>query len=148
MENSADDRPLLGEILLKRNLITKDQLDEALEIQKKDKQFVGSILVRLGYLEERDIVVALVVQFGLPYIAVNKFDIDPDVIKLIPTALARESLLIPLDRIGEILSVVMTNPLSDEMKQKLENLTGCKVATFISTRSEIEEALAKFYGKG
>ena len=143
-----ENRPLIGEILIKRNMITKPQLDEALEIQKKEKKFIGEVLVRLGYLEERDIVVALVVQFGLPYIAVNKIDIAPAVIKLIPKEIAQEVPLIPLDRIGDVLSVVMTNPLNEQMKEKLERLTACKIATFISTKTEIEQAVARFYAKG
>ena len=144
MENKL----LLGEILIKRSLITKTQLDEALEIQKKEKKFLGEILVRLGYLEERDIVVALVVQCGLPYIAVDKVDITPGVIKMIPKEIAREVPLVPLDRTGDVLSIVMTNPLNDQMKAKLEQMTACKIATFISTKTEIEKAVDRFYGKG
>jgi hypothetical protein len=136
---------LLGEILIKRKRITKEQLDHALEIQKKEGAFVGEILVKLGYVEERDIVVALVVQCGLPYIAVSKYEIDPQILKLVPKAIAQKERMIPLDRIGDVLSVVMTNPLSDDQKSKLEELTKCRVATFISTKSEIEEAIARFY---
>ena len=139
------ERPLLGEILLDRKRITKEQMEHALEVQKKEKGFIGEILVKLGYLEERDIVVALVVQCGLPYIAVAKYPIDPAVVRLIPKETAMQERLIGLDRIGDILSVVMTNPLSKEKKAKLEGMTGCRVATFIATKSEIEEAIARHY---
>jgi type IV pilus assembly protein PilB len=141
----AYERPLIGEILTKRKSITKEQLEHALSAQKKDGGFVGEILVKLGYVEERDIVVALVVQCGLPYIAVNKYVIDPAIVSLIPKQTAQDGRLIALDRIGDVLSVVMTNPLSDEQKLKLEALTKCKIATFISTKSEIEEAIARNY---
>lgn len=140
-----ENRLLIGEILLKRKVITKEQLDQALEIQKKENGFIGEILMKLGYLEERDIVVALVVQCGLPYIAVHKYVIDPQVVRLIPKEIAVKENLIPLDRIGDILSVVMTNPLSHEMKVKLEALTGCRIAVFIATKGEIHEAIAKNY---
>ncbi len=139
------ERPLIGEILLSRKRITREQLDHALQAQKKENDFIGEILVKLGYLEERDMVVALVVQCGLPYIAVNKYVIDPVVVGLIPKETALEDRLIALDRIGDILSVVMTNPLSDERKAKLEAMTKCRIATFISTKSEIEEAIARNY---
>lgn len=141
----ANDRPLIGEILLKRKAITKEQLEHALESQKKDNGFVGEILVKLGYVEERDIVVALVVQCGLPYIAVGKYDIDPAIIKIIPKETAKQERIIALDKIGDVLSVVMTNPLSDDRKIKLEALTKCRIATFISTKAEIEEAIARNY---
>ena len=147
-ENSSVQRPLIGEILVKRNLITEKQLKEALQLQEKEKEFVGEILVKLGYLQERDIVVALVVQCGFPYIAVNKYDIDLEVIKLVPEELARSLHVIPLDRVGNVLSIVMTNPLNQPMKDQLEQITGCRIATFITTRSELNEALARFYRKG
>ena len=145
MDQNIDSHPLLGEILIHRHMITQEQLDAALELQRKEKQFIGEILVRLGFVEERDIVVALVVQCGLPYIAINKIQIDPQIIKLIPPDLAQNVPLVPLDRAGDVLSVVMTNPLNDEVKLRLEKLTGCKIATFISTKTEITQAVNRFY---
>ena len=107
---------LLGEILIQRKKITREQLDAALQAQKEKGSYIGEILVGMGLLDERDIVVALVVQCGLPYIAVNKYSIDPEIVKLIPKEIAQKQRLIALDRIGEILSVVMVNPLSDELQ--------------------------------
>ncbi len=142
---ASSDRPLIGEILMARHKITRKQLDEALKIQANEHSFLGEILVKLGYLDERDIVVALVVQCGLPYISVNKYAIDPAVLKLIPVDVARKHHVIPLDRIGDVVSVVMTNPLTDELREQLESLTSCQVAIFISTKTEIAEAIARCY---
>lgn len=136
---------LIGEILIERKRITKDQLKEALEAQKNENIFVGEILVKLGFIEERDIVVALVTQCDLPYIAVNKYSIDAVVLNLIPQEIALREKVIPLDRIGDVLSVVMMNPLSQEKKARLEVLTKCRIAAFISTKSEIEEAIKNHY---
>ncbi len=136
---------LLGEILIQRKRITREQLETALRTQKEKGGIIGEILVDLGFLEERDIVVALVIQCGLPYIAVNKYTIDPQIVRLIPKEVAQKEKVIALDRIGEILSVVMCNPLTDDEKKYLETLTKCRVATFISTQSEIEEAIARYY---
>ena len=147
-EDASTHRPLIGEILVKRRLISPEQLNEALDVQKKENGFVGEILLKLGYLEERDIVVALVVQCSLPYIAINKYEIDPEVLKLVPEKTARDFHAVPLDRVGDVLSMVMVNPLSEEMKSQLEKITGCKIATFIATRSEINEAISKWYKKG
>ncbi len=139
------DRLLIGEILVNRRNITAEQLSHALDVQKQEKGFIGEILVKLKYVEERDIVVALVVQCGLPYIAINKYDIDPSIVALIPKEIALRERLIPLDKIGYVLSVVMTNTLSEERKTMLENLTQCRIAIFISTKSEIEDAIARNY---
>ena len=144
-QKPPENRQLIGEILVKRNLITPKQLEEALKLQKQEKEFVGEILVKLGYLQETDIVVALMVQCGLPYIAVNKYTIDPEVLKLIPEELARSMRLIPLDKVGGVLSVVMINPLTLAMKEQLEKITQCRIATFIATQTEIDEAIAHWY---
>ena len=136
---------LLGEILIQRKKITREQLESALQAQKEKGGYIGEILVNFGLLDERDIVVALVIQCGLPYIAVNKYTIDPQIVRLIPKEVAQKEKVIALDRIGEILSVVMCNPLSEEKKSYLESLTKCRIATFISTKTEIEEAIARNY---
>lgn len=140
-----EEKLLLGEILIKRNCITEEQLKAALELQKKEKAFLGEILVKLGYLDERDIVVALVLQCDLPYIAINKYDVDDKVLKLIPKEVALKEKVIPLDRVGDILSVVMINPLNVEKKKYLEQMTKCQLATFICTKTELEDAIAKLY---
>jgi len=136
---------LLGEILIQRKKITREQLESALRTQKDKGGYIGEILVGQGLLDERDIVVALVIQCGLPYIAVNKYAIDPAIVRLIPREVAQKERIIALDRIGEILSVVMVNPLTDDSKKDLEKLTQCRIATFISTKAEIEEAIARNY---
>lgn len=136
---------LLGEILIQRKRITREQLDAALQTQRTKGGFVGEILVDSGLLDERDIVVALVIQCGMPYIAVNKYTIDPGILRLIPREVALKEKVIALDRIGDILSVVMMNPLTDDKKNYLESLTQCRIATFISTKGEIEEAIARNY---
>ena len=140
-------KQLLGQILIKRNLITPDQLKDALEAQKKEGGVIGEVLVKLGYVTERDIVVALIVQCGFPYIAVNKYEVDPKVVQLIPEVVARKYHVIPLDRVGDVLSLVMANPLDLTMIEELEQLTSCRVATFIATKAEIDEAISHWYKK-
>ena len=140
-----EEKLLLGEILIKRKCITEEQLKAAIEQQKKEKVFLGEILVKLGYLEERDIVVALIVQCGLPYIAINKYAVDREVLKLIPKEVAMKEKVVPLDRVGDVLSVVMINPLNVEKKLYLAQMTKCRLATFICTKTELEEAIAKLY---
>ena len=147
MGKIAHDRRLIGEILVERELISPVQLQQALAVQKGDasRPYLGEVLTNLGYVTEIDIVTALVVQCNLPYIAVTKHIIDKDIARLIPADIARRDRLVPLDKIGNILSVVMQNPLDERMRREVEALTGCCIATFISTRSEIDQALARLY---
>src|SRR5436853_2058718 len=102
---------LLGEILLRRKLITAEQLKKSLEVQQKEGGYVGETLVKLGYIEEKDVVAALVVQCNFPYIAIDKYEIERSILQLIPKETVTKYILVPLDRVGDVLSVVMVNPL-------------------------------------
>ncbi len=138
-------KQLLGQILIKRGFITKEQLKDALDTQKKEGGVLGELLVKLGFVTERDVVVALIVQCGFPYIAVNKYEIDLKVVDLVPEKLARQYHLVPLDRVGDVLSIVMANPLDVLVIEQIEHLSNCKVATFIATKTEIDEAINRWY---
>ena len=137
----------LGEILIKRGLIKPEQLAQALEIQIKEKILIGEILLRLGFISETDIVVALIMQNNLPYIAINKYELNKDVVRLIPEETARQLHVVALEKTGQTLSVVMEDPLNPEVRARIEEATKCKVAPFIATKSEIDQAINKWYGK-
>ncbi|MBF0594216.1 MAG: hypothetical protein HQL22_04545 [Candidatus Omnitrophica bacterium] len=140
------ERKLIGEILVERGLVTAEALDQALEYQKKlPGVYIGEVLIRLGLLTEIDIVTALVVQCNLPFIAISKHLVDEAVIRLIPAEFAHGHRLIPLDRIGNVLSIVIVSPIGDQLRSEVEQMTGCQIALFISTCSEIETALKRFY---
>ena len=149
MRESCHGRRLIGEILIERGLIMPVHLTQAMSLQASEGHgYIGEILVRLGHVNEIDVVTALVVQCNLPYIAVSRHDVDPAVAAMIPAEVARRDRLVPLDRIGNILSVVMQNPLDDAMRREVEGLTGCCIATFISTSGEIDKALDRLYPPG
>ena len=145
VQNTTEKKIFLGEILIQRKLITQRQLDEALELQKKESLPVGEILLQQGHIQERDIVVALIIQCHLPYIAVEKYIIHAQVLRLIPKDIARKLLVIPIERVGDVLSVVMANPLDNDAKQQIEQLTGCQVSTFIATKTEVQNAIQHCY---
>ncbi len=147
MQKPCDDHRLIGEILVERGFITEDQLKTALAVQQDEGSSVclGGVLIRLGYVSEIDIVTAVVLQCDLPYIAVTRHAIDPEVARLIPVDVAYRNHLVPLDRIGNIVSVVTLSPLDAKVRREVEALTGCHVAMFISTASEIDQALARAY---
>jgi type IV pilus assembly protein PilB len=135
----------LGTILIERRLITQNQLNHALRIQERQNGLLGKILVELGYINERDIVVALVVQCHIPYIAINEYDVDASVIELVPGEIAHKYRVVPLDRVNRILSVVMADPLNIEAKIEIQNATHCRLMPFIATQGEIEKAIHRWY---
>lgn len=138
----------LGELLLEKGIINEAQLEKALKIQKeKGGGLIGQIIVMLGYAKEEEIAQALTVQYGFPYLPLESYEISPDVIKLIPENVAKQYNLIAIDRIGSLLTISMSNPLNVQAAEDIETLTGCKVQVFISTMTDINNAIKKCYGK-
>ena len=144
-ETSPFPKELLGRLLLRQGILTSGQIQAALAEQQKRGGLLGEILVRLGFLQEIDVVAALVNQCAVPYVAIEKYPPNPQVLAVIPEKLAQSWRLIPLDRVGDVLSVVMADPFDGEVRQRLETLTGLKIATFIATPTAIQEAIARWY---
>ena len=139
------ERQFLGKILVGRDIIDQKQMKHALDVQKEKGGYFGKILIDLGYVNERDIVAALVVQCHVPYIAVDRYEIDQDIIELIPGDIAKKYRIIPLDRVSNVLSVAMSDPMDTEARTELENITNCQIAPFISTEGEISKAIQRWY---
>ena len=144
-KKSSSKKQLLGKILFDRNIINQSQLKHALEVQEEHGEYFGEILVSLGYVEEHDVVAALVVQCHIPYIAIDKYEIDQSIIQLVPGEIARKYHMIPLDRVNDILSVVMADPLDEAAKAELKRVTNCRLAPFIATDREIDKAIHRWY---
>jgi len=137
----------LGELLIEKNVITKSQLDKALETQKEKGGLIGQILVGLGYTKEEDIAQALTVQYGLPYLPIENYELSVNTVKMIPENVARQYNVIAVDRIGDTLTVAMSNPLNTQAIEDLELLTKSNVQVFVSTMTGVISAIDRFYGK-
>lgn len=138
----------LGELLVEQRIINKDQLKEALEIQKTQGGLIGEILVTLGHLKEEDIAQVLTLQYGFPYLPLANYQIDSQVLKLIPENVCRQYCLIPIDRIGNSLTFAISNPLNTKAIEDIEFISGCSVQIFVGTTSEIKKSIDKYYNKG
>jgi len=137
----------LGELLIERGVINKKQLDEALNLQKEEGGLIGQILVKLNYTSEEEIAQALTAQFGFPYLPLKNYEIGKEVIKLVPENVARQYCLIPVDRIGNALTIAMSNPLNVQAQEDIELITKCKVQVFVSTMTDINQAIDRCYEK-
>ena len=135
----------LGEILVAKGLVTSQQVDEALVLQKKEGCLIGEALVRLKYVSEEMIAWALTVQYGFPYLPLNGYEVDKDVISVIPLEFAKEHGVIGIDKIGSVLTIATSNPLNFEALGEFEEKTHCKIQVFISTMTEIQEMIQKYY---
>ncbi|MBU0709142.1 MAG: hypothetical protein KKC42_05275 [Candidatus Omnitrophica bacterium] len=135
----------LGELLIERGIINQRQLDKALAVKKERGGLIGEVIVELGYAKEEDIAQTLTAQYGFPYLPLGNYDINPEVANIIPGRVARQYLLIPIDKIGNNLTLAMSNPLNVQAIEDVEMLTGCSIQTFVSTSSEIKKAISRYY---
>ena len=137
----------LGELLIERGLITKQQLEKALSVQKDKGGLIGQILVVLGFTKEDEIAQALTVQYGFPYLPLQNYELNKAVVQIIPENVAKQYCLIAVDKISDTLTVAMANPLNLKAVEDIELLSKCNVQVFVSTMTDITNVIAKFYGK-
>lgn len=136
----------LGELLIERRIIKESELRKALQIQKEKGGLIGSILVLLGFATEEEIAQALTTQYGFPYLPLKNYEIEPEIVKLIPRNVSEQYVIIAIDKVGNSLTVAMSNPLNLHAIEDVELITSCKVQTFVSTQTDIKETLKKYYG--
>ena len=136
----------LGEILIKESLITQDQLDKALEFQRSNGGKLGSCLTKMGFITDDDITGVLSRQYGVPSINLKYYEIDPNVIKLIPQDTALRYQVIPLSRVGSVLTIAMTDPTNVFAMDDIKFMTGFNVEPVVASESAIGEAIGRFYG--
>jgi len=137
----------LGDILVKENLITADQLKQALEQQKQKGGRLGNCLVKLGFVTDDEVTAVLSRQYGVPSINLKFYEVDQGVIKLIPQETAQRYQIVPLSRVGSTLTIAMTDPTNVFAMDDIKFMTGFNVEPVVASESAIAEAISKFYGE-
>jgi type IV pilus assembly protein PilB len=137
----------LGEILIKENLITSDQLKQALEHQKSTGGRLGTCLMKLGFISDDEITGVLSRQYGVPSINLKYYEVDTAVIKLIPQDTAVRYQIVPLSRVGSTLTIAMTDPTNVFAMDDIKFMTGFNVEPVVASETAIAEAISKFYGE-
>jgi type IV pilus assembly protein PilB len=135
----------LGELLVERGIIKPQQLEKALAAQKERGGLIGEVIVELGFAKEEDIAQALTAQYGFPYLPLANYEINAQLTEIVPLRVARQYMLVPIDKIGNNLTIAMSNPLNIQAVEDVEMLSGCGVQTFVATSSDIKRAIAKYY---
>ena len=139
-------RKRLNEILIEGKLITEAQLEQALKIQRKKGGRLSQILVEEGYVKETDLVACLAAELGIPPINLDKYQIDGEIVKLIPEHVARHYQLLPLSKIGKTLTVAMADPLNVFAMDDIRILTGYRIEPIICTEKDIRDTIDRYYG--
>ena len=135
----------LGEILVERGVISRAKLEEILVFQKEKGILFGEALVMMKAGTEEDVVQALTCQYGFPYLPLANYEIAPEVVATISVDLCKKYSLVPIDKIGRSLTLAMANPLNVLALEEVEKITECSVQAFVSTATEINNAINRYY---
>ena len=138
----------IGELLLKEKRISAEQLQEALNYQRTNGGKLGANLVKLGFVKDEEITALLSKQYGVPSIALNQFEIDPAVIKLVPAETARKYQIVPLSRAGATLTIAMTDPTNVFAMDDVKFMTGYNVEPVVASETAVLDSIEKYYGVG
>jgi len=137
-----------GEFLVDLGILTNEQLKKALEEQKIHQERLEQTLIRKGYAKDEVVFQCLASYYNLPYVDLDTYLIDDQVVKLIPEDIARRHKLIPIFKIGDSLTIAMDNPLNLPALDEVRNRTKMEVEVVISTANKILKAIEQHYGAG
>jgi type IV pilus assembly protein PilB len=135
----------IGELLLKEKRISPAQLQEALSYQKSSGGKLGFNLVKLGFVKDEEITALLSKQYGVPSINLTQFEIDPSIIKLIPSETAHKYQIVPLSRSGATLTIAMTDPTNVFAMDDIKFMTGYNVEPVVASETAVLEAIERYY---
>jgi type IV pilus assembly protein PilB len=136
----------LGELLLKENMVSPQQLQDALNHQKMNGGKLGKAFVNLGFVKDEEITSLLSRQYGVPSINLDHFEVDPAIIKIIPAETARKYQVLPLSRSGATLTIAMADPTNVFAMDDIKFMTGYNVEPVVASESALEDAIDRYYG--
>ena len=138
-------RKKIGEVLIDVGLITRDQLEQVLVLQKGGNKRLGKVLIELGYLEEMQIAEALSKQFSIPLVDCSKYNVSREVLALVPKDVAEKKIIFPMESRDKVLTVVMADPLDWPSIDQLAFRTGMKISVAVAPESSIIGAIERHY---
>ncbi|HEY2492041.1 MAG TPA: ATPase, T2SS/T4P/T4SS family [Paenibacillus sp.] len=136
----------LGDLLVENGIISQEQLEDALIEQRRSKRRLGDLLISQGYITEQQLIEVLEFQLGIPHVSLFKYQIDPAITQIIPESMAKRYQVLPFMKEGGKLMVAMADPLDYFAIEELRMTTGFRIEPAISTRDELQRAIAKHYG--
>jgi type IV pilus assembly protein PilB len=135
----------LGELLVRKSVITEEQLENALDHQRNNGGRLGQALIKLDFLKESDLTYFLSMQYNVPTIDISEYEIDPEVIKLVPTDIVEKYRVIPVEKTDSALMVAVEDPSNIFAIDDVKFLTGLNVEIFVASDSSIRSAIDKYY---
>ena len=135
----------LGDLLVREGLITREQLEKALQEQRQNGTRVGYNLVKLGFIQETELTKMLARQYKMPAVDLSKFEVDPRIAKLIPADLAIKHLVLPLKRDGRTLTVAMADPTNLGVLDDLKFITRYDIFPVIGGEFTLKTTIERLY---
>ena len=145
LENT-EKRPRIGELLVRSGAVTPAQLAHALERQRSMHLPLGQVLIRLGYVSDETMRLALALQLNIPFVDLDQMNIDRALTRLINRNYARRHSLVPVACVGQTLTVCMDDPTDQQAVEELSRSTGLLVTVLTSSHDAITHAFQRLYG--
>lgn len=142
---SSGTRKRLGEILIDRNLLLPEQLENALERQRGTHRRLGQVLVDMGFVSADDVLTAVSDQVGIPHVHLRKGLVDPKVVRILTREKAQDLNVIPMFRIRNILTLAMANAADLLAIDDVESITGCRVQPVQCRTEDVQVAIREYY---
>ncbi len=138
----------IGELLLQLDFITPEQLRKAVEFQVKEGKDkpLGQIMFDFGYVDMEKLCFALSIQSGYAYINIKNCKIDLSLLPLLPEVVVRKHLVFPIDKIQDVVTVAMSNPLDQDAFNQIKHFINSTVLVFLTTSDELREMIKMYYG--
>jgi type IV pilus assembly protein PilB len=135
----------IGELLVKENLLSADQLRKAREGAAAKGRRLGAEITELGFLEEAELTDFVAKQYGVPSINLDDFDVDPEVVQLIPEDVATKHNVVPVNRAGSTLILATADPSNIFALDDIKFLTGYNIQPVVASEDAIKRAIEKHY---
>ncbi|HLT40128.1 MAG TPA: type IV-A pilus assembly ATPase PilB [Enhygromyxa sp.] len=136
----------LGDVLVQAGKITPQQLQQGLAMQKEKGGRIGSALVKLGLISDKELVEFLSQHFGVPAIDLSRVEIDESVVKIVPAETARKYLILPVAKVGAKVTLAMIDPTNLFAMDDIKFKTGYSVDPVVASESAIRAGIDKYYG--
>ncbi|MCC6572743.1 MAG: hypothetical protein IT462_03035 [Planctomycetes bacterium] len=144
---AAFERLKLGELLLRKKLITKEQLQTAVEYQKSLGGKIGNIIVKLGFISDDQLTRELARYYGIGVADLANQILPLDLFKQVPREILDKHQVVPIHATSTVLTIALSDPTDYEALDELQFATGKKIETTLATRDSIKRALAEFTGQ-
>ena len=135
----------LGDMLISQDLLTEEQLSEALLKQRESKERLGTVLIKEGYISETQLIEALKNQLGIDYIDLNNYNIDPEMARYIPKAFAKSAAVVPVKIVKDSLFLAMEDPLNFMAIEQAGNTSKKKIIPMIASAASVSHAINILY---